>query len=100
MVRSLEHLCLVERRKETYGDRRQVRLRLTELGVKCLGKAQRFIFGTGAIQLAVDCALTDSRPYDEDICFAEMDLTETILNRIRRAFGDLASLHYPWHPDD
>jgi DNA-binding MarR family transcriptional regulator len=100
MVRSLEDLGLVERRKETYGDRRQVRVKLTELGLRCMRKAQRFVLGTGAIQLAVDCALTENRPYDESACLAEMDLTETILFRIRRAFGDVATLGYPWHPDD
>jgi hypothetical protein len=30
----------------------------------------------------------------------EMDLAETVFNRLRRAFGDVATLHYPWHPDD
>jgi DNA-binding MarR family transcriptional regulator len=100
MVRSLEELGLVERRKEQYGDRRQLRVRLTELGLRCLRKATRLLIGTGAIQLAVDCALTEDRPYDDALCLAEMDLTEAIFFRIRRAFGDVATLHYPWHPDD
>jgi DNA-binding MarR family transcriptional regulator len=100
MLRSLEDLGLVMRRKEDYRDRRQVRVRLTELGLKCMRKAQRLVVGTGAIQLAVDCALTENRPHDENACFAQMDLTETMLFRIRRAFGDFATLAYPWHPDD
>jgi DNA-binding MarR family transcriptional regulator len=100
MVRSLEDLGLVERRRETYGDRRQIKVRLTELGLKHMRKAQRLILGTGAVQLAVDCALTDHRPYDESACLVQMDLTESILFRIRRAFGDFATLQYPWHPDD
>ena len=100
MVRSLEDLGLVERKRENYGDRRQVRVTLTALGLKCMRKAQRFLLGTGAIQLAVDSALTQGRPYDESACLVEMDLTEAILFRIRRAFGDVATLHYPWHPDD
>jgi DNA-binding MarR family transcriptional regulator len=100
MVRSLEDLGLVERLKRARPDRRLVRVKLTESGLKCMRKASRLLVATGAIQLAVDSALTDGRPHDEALCLKEMDRTEAILYRIRRAFGDVATLAYPWHPDD
>lgn len=100
MARSLEGLGLIERRKQDFGDRRQVRVRLTDLGLRCMRKAQRILFGTGAIQLAVDSAVTQDRPYDESACIMERDRTEAILFRIRRAFGDIATLQFAWDPDD
>jgi DNA-binding MarR family transcriptional regulator len=100
MVRSLEKLGLVERRRLERGDRRQYSIKLTDWGLKCMRRATRLLRGTGAIQLAVDCALTDNRPYNGDLCFERMDLAETLFNRLRRTFGDVARLAYPWHPDD
>jgi DNA-binding MarR family transcriptional regulator len=98
MLRSLEQLGLVVRTR-VLTDRRQRLIRLTEQGVARLRKARRRLVRSGAIQLAVDCALTDNRPYDEGRCLHEMDLAETILDRIRRAFRDVATLYYPWCPD-
>jgi DNA-binding MarR family transcriptional regulator len=100
MVRSLEELGLIERRKLESGDRRQLRITLTEWGRRCMKKAMRLVQDTGAIQLAVDCALTDNHPYDDALCLERMDAAETMLGRIRRTFGDVAELAYLWHPDD
>jgi DNA-binding MarR family transcriptional regulator len=100
MLRSLEAMGLVARTKNERPDRRRRWVVLTELGAKCLRKATRRLVRSGAIQLAVDSALTDNRAYDESLCLVEMDLAESILRRIRNAFGDVATLQYLWHPDD
>jgi hypothetical protein len=33
-------------------------------------------------------------------CLFEMDALDWFLKRIRYAFGDFATLYYPWDPDD
>ena len=99
MLRSLEELGLVERRR-SHTDRRQMHVTLTAAGHSRLRRATATFIGSGAAQLAVDSALTEGRAHDEARCMAEMTLAESILNRIRDAFRDIASLYYPWHPDD
>jgi DNA-binding MarR family transcriptional regulator len=99
MLDSLEELGLIHRTRAT-NDRRQRWLTLTDLGIARLRKATRRLVRSGAVQLAVDSALTDNHAHDEGRCLHEMDLAETILNRIRRAFRDVATLYYPWCPDD
>jgi hypothetical protein len=37
---------------------------------------------------------------DEDYCIFELDALERLLERIRAAFGDFATLAYPSHLDD
>ena len=98
MLRSLEDLGLVHRTRDDI-DHRQRWLKLTDLGIKRLRKATRRLVRSGAIQLAVDSALTDNAPYEEGRCLQQMDHAETLLDRIRRAFGDVATLYYPWCPD-
>ncbi|HEY4015083.1 MAG TPA: MarR family transcriptional regulator [Polyangiaceae bacterium] len=98
MLRALEELGLVSRTR-SYPDRRQRWIQLTELGIARLRKATRRLVRSGAIQLAVDCALTGDHAHDESRCLQQMDLAEMILNRIRRAFRDVATLDYPWCPD-
>jgi DNA-binding MarR family transcriptional regulator len=100
MVRSLEELGFVEGRRHEEGDRRTRWLKLTARGLSCVRRATRRIVRSGAVQHAVDCALTENRAGDETPCLQEMDAAETILNRLRRAFGDFATLYYPWNPDD
>ena len=70
------------------------------IGLDLLLRATDAFIGTGITQLAVDSALTSGQAHDESLCFTEMDTTESILRRIRDAFGDVARLNYPWHPDD
>ncbi|HEY4015899.1 MAG TPA: MarR family transcriptional regulator [Polyangiaceae bacterium] len=100
MLRSLEDLGLVDRQRLEAGDRRTRWLKLTSKGVAKLRLATCRIVRSGAAQLAIDCALTENRVFDASPCLQEMDLAETVFNRLRRAFGDVATLHYPWHPDD
>src|SRR5258708_1688894 len=99
MLRSLEKLGLIERTRCEV-DRRQRRVTLTAAGVKSLRRATAAFIGSGAAQLAVDCALAGDRFYDESRCMVEMDNAESVTVRLRDAFRDIASLYYPWHPDD
>jgi DNA-binding MarR family transcriptional regulator len=99
MLRALEKLGLV-RRCRCNVDRRQLRVRLTSVGLARIRRATSAFIGSGAAQLAVDVALTGNRVHDESRCMMEMEHAEWTLDRIRGAFGDVARLHYPWHPDD
>ena len=99
MLASLEALGLVWR-EPTLGDGRQRTVRLTKTGRRRMRKAiRRFIF-SGAAQLAVDSALCRTRWYDDTVCFTAMQSCESVLNAIRRAYRDVATLFFQWHPDD
>jgi DNA-binding MarR family transcriptional regulator len=99
MLRSLEDLGLIKRRR-AIGDRRLLHVTLTTAGISRLRRATAAFIGSGAAQLAVDCALTDGQAHDEARCMIQMDRAESILRRIRETFRDVADLYYPWHPDD
>ncbi len=98
MLRSLEDLGLVSRRRGP--DRRDRIVELTRRGLTRIRRATRAFIGSGAAQLAVDCALSENRVEDWTLCFEQMDLADTILGRLRHAFRDIAQLYYPSHPDD
>ena len=99
MLRSLEELGLIQRRRSDV-DRRQLHVSLTDAGLSLLDRATAVFIDSGIVKFAVDCALTCRRAHDESLCLIEMDTAESILRRIRDAFGDVACLDYPWHPDD
>jgi DNA-binding MarR family transcriptional regulator len=101
MLKSLEVLGLVSRRREPYGDSRQVLVRLTARGDAILEEAELDLVSSGAADLALACALGRSRWVNAEnaVFFAMCDL-ESHLEALRHAFGDQATLHYPWHPDD
>jgi DNA-binding MarR family transcriptional regulator len=100
MLASLEALGLVRRTREL-PDRRQRWVALTDAGRTCIRRAVFRFIGTGAAQLAVDSALGGERWYDSDRhCFFAMAALDQTLSDIRHAFGDCATLYYPWHPDD
>ena len=99
MLRSLETLGFVERSR-CLTDRRQMQITLTAAGLKALRRATTAFIASGAAQLAVDCALAGDRSHDDSCCMIQMDAAESILDRLRSAFRDIASLYYPWHPDD
>jgi DNA-binding MarR family transcriptional regulator len=107
MLGSLEALGLVTRERAAYGDRRTRTVRLTEQGRRRIRVAIGRLIGSGAAQLAVDSAIAGlpcSPPgrswYDESACLDASDVLGSFLQGIRRAFGDFATLCYPWHPDD
>jgi DNA-binding MarR family transcriptional regulator len=103
MLASLETLGLV-RRERAFFDRRQLVVSLTRAGRALIRKAVHLFIHTGQAQLAVDSAF-DPYPLgyrwcDEMYCLFEMDNLDGVLRRIRYAFGDVATLYYPWDPDD
>jgi DNA-binding MarR family transcriptional regulator len=100
MLASLEALGLVKRERATWVDGRTWSVRLTRRGRARIRLGMRRLVRSGAAELVVDTALGGVRWYDESVTFGAMEWFESFMRRIRRAFGDFARLHYPWHPDD
>jgi DNA-binding MarR family transcriptional regulator len=102
MLASLEELGLVRRERDL--DRRQLVVKLTPTGRALIRKAERLLIDSGLVQLALDSALDPYPPggrwCDEMHCIFEMDALDSFLTRIRYAFGDFATLRYPWRPDE
>jgi DNA-binding MarR family transcriptional regulator len=107
MLASLEELGLVVRRPDSI-DRRQIFVALTKAGRVLIREAIHVFIRSGYIQLAVDTALcaeagepaTRNCWYDESECLTAMDTLDGLLSKVRREFGDFATLYYRWHPDD
>ena len=100
MLASLEALGIV-RRTRIPCDRRQRWVALTDAGRARIQRAVSWLVSAGSAQLAVDSALGGERWYDSDAhCFFAMAALDHTLSNIRCAFGDFATLYYPWHPDD
>jgi DNA-binding MarR family transcriptional regulator len=100
MLASLEALGIVTRTRYL-GDRRQRWVRLTKAGRTRIRRTVFRLHGLGSSQLAVASALGGERWYAFDTHgFFEMDKLDGMLSRVRHAFADFATLHYPWHPDD
>jgi DNA-binding MarR family transcriptional regulator len=103
MLRSLEELGLVRRTRDSF-DGRQLVVTLTPSGEALIRRAERRFIRSGWAQLAIDCALDMASPgkrwSDPMHCLWQMETLEGLLRRIRKAFGDVATLYYPWHPDD
>jgi len=95
MLRSLELLGLITRRPCPL-DRRQRLVELTREGLKRIRRAIGENITLGAVDFAVECALS---AVGGD-AFVEIDTFESMLRRVRKAYHDGATLHYPWHPDD
>jgi DNA-binding MarR family transcriptional regulator len=99
MVRALEGLGLVKRWRELDGDRRQVRVWLTEAGERCILEAHEVMLP--AVSRVVYRAICFGKHRNGDARFRHMDALESYLSGLRRRFGDTAGLYYPWgHPDD
>ncbi|HZU83118.1 MAG TPA: MarR family transcriptional regulator [Polyangiaceae bacterium] len=98
MLRSLEELGFVEREREE-GDRRRWIVELTEKGRELLRRATRLL--TRPVRRVIHEALVGvERRRDAWACMLEMAQAEWLFQRLRDAFGDIAQLHYAWHPDD
>jgi DNA-binding MarR family transcriptional regulator len=99
MVRALEALGLVKRWREQRGDRRQVRVGLTEAGERCISKAREVMLP--AVRNMVLRAICFGRQDSASARFVHMDTLESYLRSLRGRFGERATLYYPWgHPDD
>ncbi len=101
MIASLEDLGLLMRKGHPR-DRRQKLVELTTLGRWRIAFAHRHLTRSGWAQLAVDSALgaegSKYRWYDADECLAATLLLDGLLNQLRHAFFDHATLDYPWSP--
>jgi DNA-binding MarR family transcriptional regulator len=100
MLRSLEELGLIERRRSEV-DRRQLDVQLTSKGWFRIRFAYRIVARSGWAQLALDCALGvdekgEDRWHHEVHCLHAMNDVDETLMKIRRTFGDAATLDYPW----
>jgi DNA-binding MarR family transcriptional regulator len=103
MLASLEEPGLIRRERDVF-DRRQIRVTLTQRGRALIRKAVRHFMDSGWAELALDSALDRRLPgerwCDDGFCLTETEELDGLLRRIRTAFGDFATLSYPWHPDD
>jgi DNA-binding MarR family transcriptional regulator len=99
MVRSLEQLGLVVRRRETHRDRRQMRVILTTKGLQALKTACSMLLRS--VQRFVYEVICYGRHRDPMARFMAMGALESYLQALREYLGDTATLRYPWgHPDD
>jgi DNA-binding MarR family transcriptional regulator len=99
MVRALVALGLVERWREQFGDRRQVRVGLTEAGGRCILKARKVMLP--AVRRMVYRAICVGAHRSADARFVHMARLEEYLTALRGRFRDTAGLYYRWgHPDD
>jgi DNA-binding MarR family transcriptional regulator len=99
MVRSLQRLGLVVRRRESEGDRRQMLVALTAAGLETLKNACRLLIkGVQRIVYRVICFGRHRDPWERLLA---METLEDYLRALRKDFGDSATLYYSWgHPDD
>jgi DNA-binding MarR family transcriptional regulator len=98
MLRSLEALGWVTRRRPPYGDQRQREVTLTEAGLACIRAAYKRMFRVaGSI---VYHAICYGKHRDWDARWKNMDTLESYLRRLREYCRDSAQLYYCWgHPD-
>jgi len=99
MLRALETIGLVRRAREERGDRRQVRVWLTDTGQRCILEAQSAMLR--AMRRLVYMAICFGQHRDPSKRLIHMDTVEGYLRALRSTFGDTATLYYAWgHPDD
>ncbi len=99
MLRSLEALGLVTRRRATCnGDRRQRYITVTEKGMHCIQTARQALRRSSTRLLCEAICFGQHRDPAER--FLRMCQLESYLDSMRRHYGDTAHLAYPWHPDD
>ena len=97
MVRSLEALGYVVRKKNDY-DRRQIEIRMTDLRTKVFRFVEDLTMTSGYVDFIVTGAFAvlwyAESAIDDLLAF------ETFLHRARDRLWDTATLRFPWHPDD
>ena len=95
MLRSLEQLGWVVRKRPEYGDGRTWEVSLTDDGRTTIQDAHRAL-RRAAMRLMSE-ALSFGRPRN---AFWNMCMFESYQQAVRREFFDRGRLSYPWHPDD
>ena len=99
MVRALERLGLVARRRETDGDRRQIQATLTKRGLETVKRACRLLIR--GVRRIVYEAICYGHHLDPHARFVAMETLDSYLRALRKRFRDTATLYYRWgHPDD
>jgi DNA-binding MarR family transcriptional regulator len=98
MLRSLEALGWVTRRRCSPGDKRQRYVTLTEAGLTCIRTAYKLLFRFAErIVYHAICWGKHRDPYER---FIHMDRLESYLGSLRAYCRDRARLYYSWgHPD-
>ena len=98
MLKALEKLGLVVRRRHPR-DKRQLEVRLTDEGERCIRAASRVM--TRAVDRLVHEAICCGKHRNRDQRWIHMDTLEGYLDNLRRMFGDTATLQYLYfHPDN
>jgi DNA-binding MarR family transcriptional regulator len=99
MLRSLEALGWVVRRRLSKGDQRQREVTLTDAGLACVRTAYKLLFRVTAS--IVYHAICWGKHRDASARLIHMDTLEGYLRSLRTYCRDTARLYYPWgHPDD
>ncbi len=94
---SLEKLGWITRQRDLF-DRRQREVSLTEAGRACIRAAYQAMARSSMRLLYM--ALSFGERWSAEAAFWPMSELEDLLRCLRREYGDVASLPYPWHPDD
>jgi DNA-binding MarR family transcriptional regulator len=98
MLRSLEALGWVTRRRPPFGDRRQRYVTLTDSGLACIRTAYKLLFRFA--ERIVYHAICWGKHRDANERFLHMDRLEGYLRSLRRYCRDTARIYYAWaHPD-
>jgi DNA-binding MarR family transcriptional regulator len=95
MAKSLEELGLIARARCLF-DRRQIVITLSPAGAALFTSAASSIFCTCVVDFALECvlAIDPRRAFEELVAFGDR------LDHARGELLDLATLYYPFHPDD
>jgi DNA-binding MarR family transcriptional regulator len=94
MLASLEELGFV-RRQRLEEDLRHRSITLTKAGRECIQRAIRHFVRSGYAKLALDSALCPDDWYDGTACARATARLDATLQRVRDAYGDLATTNYP-----
>jgi DNA-binding MarR family transcriptional regulator len=99
MLRSLEALGWITRRRPAHGDQRQRQVTLTEKGIVCIREAYKLNFRIA--ERIVYHAICWGKHHDAGERLVHMETLEGYLRSLRQYCRDGARLYYPWgHPDD
>jgi DNA-binding MarR family transcriptional regulator len=99
ILKSMELLGYV-RRERVGHDKRQLWVELTVKGRARILRGIRQFISWGYAQLALYSALEPDLWHIESQARLAVWRAETVLQRIRDAFGDTARLHYPWGTEE
>jgi DNA-binding MarR family transcriptional regulator len=98
MLRSLEVLGWVTRRRSSFGDQRQRYVTLTDAGLACIRAAYARLFRFA--ERIVYHAICWGKHRNSSERFIHMDRLESYLRSLRQYCRDTARLYYSWgHPD-